>query len=761
MMAAWDRSSPESALKDGMVVVTARMTPRHERLYMNGRMLLVVVTALLASCAGPSRFALSSMAALGPHEPNGEQSADVTPQVQSQLNAGVLRLNAAARVGAEPMKHDLSDNFPADNKLTAASDAMPMKDFLHYVFGDLLQVSYVIAEGIPGLEQPITLNVQAPVSSRAIYKLVADILTPRHIAVSFKDDVYFVVPADGKGKDNVVIGLGAKAEDVPDAPSKILQIVPLRYGANANIERTLKDLVDAQVVSDNSRSALFVTGERDAVLKVLDVVRLLDQPATRASALAVVNLTYIGTKDYTDQLMTLMENEGVPVGLGRGGDGKTLVLVPLERLGSVVVFATSEELLARAEYWTRQIDRPGKGTADQYFVYHPKYARALDLGLSLRALIGPSGGTGTAEGGNSARDTRSALGETASGEGLSGVGGAGGGRGASGSSGSSGTLQRREAGSAGGGNRGEQSMSIRGDGVTVSVDPRSNSLIFYTTGPRYEALLPMVRRLDIAPRQILIEATLAEVDMTGAFAHGVEFALKSSSGKAAASTVGQLGLPSGGIALNYISSITNIVKATLTQNDSQVNILSNPFLIVRDGAEASITVGNDVPTLGATTSSPTTSSLTVTSVLYRRTGLTLSISPTINAEGTVVLRIDQTISDTVPGASSVAGAPTFFDRSVRTEVVAKSGQTVLLAGLISMDNSVSSTRVPGLGSIPGLGWLFDSVSKTHAKTELVLLITPRVLESSDDWESVKGGVQRAMQYITLPGAAAPVTTPHP
>ena len=728
---------------------------------MNGRMLLVVVTALLASCAGPSRFALSSMAALGPHEPNGEQSADVTPQVQSQLNAGVLRLNAAARVGAEPMKHDLSDNFPADNKLTAASDAMPMKDFLHYVFGDLLQVSYVIAEGIPGLEQPITLNVQAPVSSRAIYKLVADILTPRHIAVSFKDDVYFVVPADGKGKDNVVIGLGAKAEDVPDAPSKILQIVPLRYGANANIERTLKDLVDAQVVSDNSRSALFVTGERDAVLKVLDVVRLLDQPATRASALAVVNLTYIGTKDYTDQLMTLMENEGVPVGLGRGGDGKTLVLVPLERLGSVVVFATSEELLARAEYWTRQIDRPGKGTADQYFVYHPKYARALDLGLSLRALIGPSGGTGTAEGGNSARDTRSALGETASGEGLSGVGGAGGGRGASGSSGSSGTLQRREAGSAGGGNRGEQSMSIRGDGVTVSVDPRSNSLIFYTTGPRYEALLPMVRRLDIAPRQILIEATLAEVDMTGAFAHGVEFALKSSSGKAAASTVGQLGLPSGGIALNYISSITNSVKATLTQNDSQVNILSNPFLIVRDGAEASITVGNDVPTLGATTSSPTTSSLTVTSVLYRRTGLTLSISPTINAEGTVVLRIDQTISDTVPGASSVAGAPTFFDRSVRTEVVAKSGQTVLLAGLISMDNSVSSTRVPGLGSIPGLGWLFDSVSKTHAKTELVLLITPRVLESSDDWESVKGGVQRAMQYITLPGAAAPVTTPHP
>lgn len=756
-MAASDHSSPELALKDGMVVVTARMTPRHERLYMNGRMLLVVVTALLASCAGPSRFALSSMAALGPRGTSAEQSAEATPQAQSQLNTGVLRLNAAARVGAEPMKHDLSDNFPADNKLTAASDAMPMKDFLHYVFGDLLQVSYVIAEGIPGLDQPITLNVQAPVSSRAIYKLVADILTPRHIVVNLKDDVYFVVPADGKGKDNVVIGLGAKAEDVPDAPSKILQIVPLRYGANANIERTLKDLVDAQVVSDNSRSALFVTGERDAVLKVLDVVRLLDQPATRASALAVVNLTYIGTKDYTDQLMTLMENEGVPVGLGRGGDGKTLVLVPLERLGSVVVFATSEELLARAEYWTRQIDRPGKGTAEQYFVYHPKYARALDLGLSLRALISPPGGIGTAEGGNSARDTRSALGETASGEGLSGMGGAGGNRG---SSGASGTLQRREAGSAGGGNRGEQSISIRGDGVTVSVDPRSNSLIFYTTGPRYEALLPMVRRLDIAPRQILIEATLAEVDMTGAFAHGVEFALKSSSGKAAASTLGQLGLPSGGIALNYISNITNSVKATLTQNDSQVNILSNPFLIVRDGAEASITVGNDVPTLGATTSSPTTSSLTVTSVLYRRTGLTLSISPTINAEGTVVLRIDQTISDTVPGASSVAGAPEFFDRSVRTEVVAKSGQTVLLAGLISLDNSVTSTRVPGFGSIPGLGWLFNSVSKNHAKTELVLLITPRVLESSDDWESVKGGVQKALQYITLPGPKASAPEPH-
>ena len=709
---------------------------------MAGRILLgLLATLLLASCATPPQYQMPPARVAGqPPTPPAKGSEDVAQQLEAQAaRPGMVRLAAPPRTAGAPTQQDLSTHFPSNNALTVATEAMPLKDFLHYVFGELLKISYVIAEGIPGLDQPVTLNVQAPVSSRALYKLVAELLNERKVGITFKDDVYFVVPADNKIKGDIPVGLGRNPQDVPDVAGKIMQIIPLRYGTNVSIERTAHELVDAQVFPDSQQSAIFVTGERPAILKVLDVVRLLDQPATRASAVAVINLTYVSTKEFTDQILTLLDNEGIPAGVGRA-DGKNVAIVPLEQLGALVVFASGTELLDRVEFWARQVDRPSQGPSQQYFIYHPKYARASDLGESLAPLLGGTQGLGR---GNQSRDTRSALGPqqpTAGGGGTPGT--------------QPSTPMRRDSGTTGG--QAEQPIAIQGEGVTMSVDPRSNSLIFYTTGLRYQSLLPMVRRLDVPPKQILLEATIAEVTLTGEFAHGVNFAFTSGKLSGTTSTVG---LPSaGGLGLNFISNATNTINAVLAANDSLVNILSNPVLIVRDGVQASITVGNDVPTVGATTSSPTTSSLTVTSVLYRRTGLTLNIRPTINAEGLVVMEIDQTISDVVAGNSGVAGAPEFLDRALTTEVVAKSGQTVLLGGLISENISNTTTSVPGLGQIPGLGWLFSSVDKQKTRTELVLLITPRVIDSPDEWDSIRGGLEKALENLKLPPAANPPST---
>jgi len=711
---------------------------------MAGRILLALsVTLLLVSCVTPPQYQMPPARIAGqPPAPAAKVSEDAAQHLEAQAaRPGMVRLAAPPRTAGAPTQQDLSTHFPSNNTLTVATEAMPLKDFLHYVFGELLKISYVVAEGIPGLEQPVTLNVQAPISSRALYKLVAELLNERKVGITYKDGVYFVVPADNKGKGDIPLGVGRNPQDVPDVAGKIMQIIPLHYGTSVSIERTAHELVDVQVSPDSQQSALFVTGERAAILKILDVVRLLDQPATRASAVAVINLTYVGTKEFTDQILTLLENEGIPAGVGRA-DGKNVAIVPLEQLGALVVFASGTELLDRVEFWARQVDRPSQGPSQQYFIYHPKYARASDLGESLAPLVG--GGQGLARG-NLARDTRSALGpqqQTVSG-----------GTGAPGTSQPSAPM-RRDVGTGAG--QAEQPIAIQGEGVTMSVDPRSNSLIFYTTGLRYQSLLPMVRRLDVPPKQILLEATIAEVTLTGEFAHGVQFAF--TSGKVSGTT-SSLGLPTGGgIGLNYIANVTNSVNAVLAANDSLVNILSNPVLIVRDGVQATITVGNDIPTVGATTSSPTTSSLTVTSVLYRRTGLTLNIRPTINAEGLVVMEIDQTISDVVAGNSGVAGAPAFLDRALTTEVVAKSGQTVLLGGLISENITNTTTSVPGLGQIPGLGWLFSNVDKTKTRTELVLLITPRVIDSPDEWDSIRGGLERALENLKLPPVANPPST---
>jgi general secretion pathway protein D len=295
---------------------------------------------------------------------------------------------------------------------------------------------------------------------------------------------------------------------------------------------------------------------------------------------------------------------------------------------------------------------------------------------------------------------------------------------------------------------------VKGDGLTLSVDPRSNTLIFYTTGMRYQSLLPMIRRLDVPPKQILLEATIAEVSLTGEFAYGVEFAV--TEGRWSGGTQGNLGLPGGGLTLNWIDSVGDSVRAKLSSKDTRVNVLSNPTLVVRDGVEAQIVVGNDVPTIGATASDPIQSNRTITTVLYRRTGLELTVRPTINAQGMVVMEITQSISNTVDGGSDVEGAPVIFQRAVTTEVVARTGQTVLLAGLISSRNNDTRNGVPGLSKIPVLGALFESRTRSREKTELVVLITPRIIENPEEWDNIRAGLQDAMQLLQIP--APPVAS---
>jgi general secretion pathway protein D len=653
----------------------------------------------------------------------------------------MTRLPGAARTTPQLQRQDWSGRFPANDQLMIAIEAMPLGDFINYSFSEALKASYVIAQGLPTLDEPVTLNLEKPVSSRAFFKLVTELLDSRGIGTTFREGVFYLAPIDGKAKGNIVIGFGRRPQDVPEVPGKVMQMVPLRFGVNQGIERTILDLTDTQVKLDPQQSAIFVTGERDAVLRALDVVSLLDQPSSRAREVGIVSLTYVGSKELSDQLVTILENEGIPAAVGRS-EFKSVAIVPLDQLGALVVFAAGEDLLRRVEYWIAQIDRPNQGPEQRYFIFHPRYARAADLGASLAPLLGGA----SAAGGDLTRDTRSALGGNAAGGTTSATG-----------SGASRTndgrayavtqdnVLRRDSNIR---STAPQAMAVSSEGLTLSVDPRSNTLVFYTTGQRYQALLPMVRRLDVPPKQVLLEATIAEVTLTGEFAYGVEFAF--TSGEFSGGTQGNLGLPDGGFSLNWIDSVTDQVRLKLSATDSRVNVLSNPTLVVRDGVEASITVGNDVPTVGATATDPLQSDTQITQVLYRKTGLDLRIRPNINAQGLVVMEITQSISNTVPGDSSVQGAPTFFERAVTTEVVARSGQSILLAGLISERETEGSSRVPGISKVPGIGWLFRSDSKAREKTELVVLITPRVIEDPREWDSIRIGLQGAMQNLHLP-----------
>ncbi len=623
--------------------------------------------------------------------------------------------------GTMPRLNELNTKLSNSDQVNFSAENMPANQFVHAVFGEILKLNYVVAEELSSSEQPVTLNLQKAVSSRELYTLAAKILDGQGIQIKSQDGVYFLAPKDGQGKGNQTIGVGRSASSVPQVVGPIMQIVPIKYGINISLERTLADLVTARVVPDFEKNVLFITAERADILRALDLIELLDLPPSRSQHVGILRLTYMNTEQFIDRISSLLKAEGIPVDSAQSPKSN-LVLVPLEQIGAVAMFGSDQLYIDRVNYWAKQLDQPSEGAEKRYYIFHPKYARARDLGASIGTLIGGAQATEPMQG-NQSRDTASAFGQQTPESASS----------------------RQQSGTASRDNMAPAVSSVRNEAVTMTVDERSNTLIFYTSGIEYQTLLPMIKRLDVMPKQILLEATIAEVTLTDELAMGLEFAIKN--GKFGATTKGAFGVEKfGGASLSYIDGLDSLL-IQLKQSNTKVNILSSPSLVVRDGVQANMSVGTDVPTVGSTTINPGTETQSTT-VEYRKTGVELSVTPTINAQGLVVLQIDQRISNTLEG-STIAGSPSIFERAVTTEVLAQSGQTVMLAGLMSENTTRTKTKVPFLGDLPLLGVLFRGEKDTSSKTELIIMITPRVIDQPEQWLNIRQKLDSGMKHLKL------------
>ena len=288
--------------------------------------------------------------------------------------------------------------------------------------------------------------------------------------------------------------------------------------------------------------------------------------------------------------------------------------------------------------------------------------------------------------------------------------------------------------------------AVSNDKISMVIDKRSNTLVFHSSGADYQSILPLVRRMDIMPKQVLLSVTIAEVRLQGVFKRGFEYAF--TSGKFKGGTEGTLGLDSiAGFSLNWASGLDEVM-AKFVEENSYVNILSKPSILVRDGTQATITVGDRIP-VSAGSSTGSNGDVITENITYRETGINLKVSPTVNAQGVVIMQIQQDISNQVADQVGKGGNPIFFERNLTTEVVADSGQTILLGGLISEDQSNSDKGVPFIKSIPLIGALFESESKANTKTELVIMVTPKLIERSNQWHNILNSFQSVLDNINL------------
>ena len=602
---------------------------------------------------------------------------------------------------------DLSSQFDVTEKFQVSVNELPLNDFLHYVLGDLINVSYLIEPSVKANKSPITLELKEHVSAQRLFQLVQQILSQHNIGIAYSNKLYYVHPLAQATNNSKAFGFGREEGDVPNVSGNIIQLVPLKFGTSRGLKTTISALVNATVTLDSAQGLLTVVGKRQEIIRTLSLIHLLDSAGINSKAIALLSFNYIDSQTFIEKITELLNQEGI-VTTRDINKSITVKFVPIEHLGKVVVFASADEILTRVEYWTKQLDKPASGSEQNFYTYHPRYARASDLGDSLGPLLG--GDVNNNKRQNNNNNNKTNIGKSSNN-----------------STSSTSSIQ-----------------TLDGENIRLVVDERSNALIFYSTGKFYQELLPIIRKLDVMPKQVMLEVIIAEVKLTGSFSKGVEFAMKN----------GSIGDSDRNISYNAtngfaysIVGLSGNINVSLNQKDGLINVLSRPTLLVRDGVSASISVGDDIPTVGSTTSDPINGERETTTIQYRKTGIDLLVTPTINAQGTVIMSIEQNISNISPDGVDISGSPSIFERKISTEVVAGDGQTVLLGGLISENKSSNANSVPFFGSLPVIGHLFRSDSDSSDKTELVIMVTPRIIRNVSEWQRVQQSFVDGLENI--------------
>ena len=317
--------------------------------------------------------------------------------------------------------------------------------------------------------------------------------------------------------------------------------------------------------------------------------------------------------------------------------------------------------------------------------------------------------------------------------------------------------------------------------VRIVADDVTNSLVVLATKRDYQLILDVVKRLDVVPRQVMLEVTIAEITLTKDLSFGIRYAL------AEGNLLGTLpvkddifhnrppGLPVGGLlgsatrvpegqAFAVISDRDHFqIFLNALQSRTNVKMLSAPHIIAADNREAHILVGDSFPILTSTAASTVTTQFsTVNAIQYRDTGKILTILPQVNSKGLVNMQIRQEVSAVGATAFGNTNSPSFSTREAETTVVVQDGEGVVIGGII--DDQITHERrgVPFMMDIPFLGVAFRSDSDMTKRTELILLITPYVIRNRDEARNVTEDFSSRIEgFKRLREAMQPKHRPHP
>lgn len=554
----------------------------------------------------------------------------------------------------------------------------------------------------------------------------------------------------------------------PEAPHMVTNVIRVEFVPVQSLVEPLRlFMTEGGVIMPYERqNMLIITDYNDNVKKLLEVIHLLDDSYLDTDLIDLVEIKYNSSSDVLDDLRKIF-------GSGAKDSATGVSMVSLDRMNTILVMANSKRALEEVKRWIARMDT-AVGRSVQNFIYTVQNGTASNIAQVLALLFG--GGEGNALGGAAA---------TGGGTSTRGNLGAGGTTGAPATGVPSGSRNLGTTSPAGaavpglgtqypygqGTIAGQQQMIggprlSQGAGMTTQVlnssqfsglqgpvrivaDDINNSLIVQGSAADYEYLLETIKRMDVLPRQVIIDARIFEIDLTDALSFGVSATLQAQTPGQQQLTTGSIDASTGALSASsfaFVGSAREILMAlNALRQKTKVRILEAPSVLAIDGQMAHIQVGGQVPIPGGTFVSAAGGA--TTSIQYANTGTELEITPRISASGVVTLQVSQGV--TAVGVGSALG-PTFSTTNVLTTLAVKDGESVAIAGLIRESDSSGRSGVPFLSDIPVLGALFGRTNRSATRTELLIMITPHVIRTPERFremsEQLKDSLRNAGKY---------------
>ena len=649
-------------------------------------------------------------------------------ELQKRKKASINQIQTIVNV--EP---DLPPELREAKHITLNFEGTELYDVIT-TFCELLKIDYVIEGNVEG---KVTLQTFNKIPVEDLYSVLEQILALNNVAVVRSGNFYRFLQAPDAAKKPMSIHIGDDP-NIPDKERMIIQIIPLQHISVESMKKIISPLLttNASFIEIPETNNLMMIEMAYNVRRIIKVVQALDIDKLASSDIQLYKLRNADSEVLVQELEEVFSSMGYKEALG-----DSLSFLSLSRLNSVLVVNAFDKILPTIEFWINRLDQPISEGDVSTFVYYVQNGDAIALAGLLNGIFQDQG-----ESANTTSNT--SAGSTATTKIKANVSGA-----ATTSTSTNPVVQTTDG----------LSNDFEGE-IIILPDPDTNSLIIRTSPRNYPAILALIDKLDLFPQQVLIEVLIVDLDIDESTAAGLEIAFQGFAGSttvkggssSSTTKAGTLGTALGAGTASLLAGGSFIIgdpdkliaQLKLFASDSKTNILSNPILVTSDNKAATISITNEIPIEQEAQIPSGGGSVVTSTVEFRSVGIKLDITPKINADNYITLKISQEISNR---GADVGNQPSFNTRLVNTEVVLKDNQVLVMGGLMQTTTTDTVSGIPILKDLPYIGKLFGSESTSLNKTELMIFITPHVISNSEDSEFVTRQFKKRLSNLKSRG----------